>query len=347
MNRTVVILIAALACTSSAGLRAQSFAAKSNEDPVLQRVGSSSSLEFGMAQDDPTLERVDESSKALKPVGGDKLLPVQVHSMNQTAGGTFIQLNFGTVAPAATMVCLSKSFIESAPSNGGGWTVSGNVERFAFTATDIQHTVTFKDLDPGHLYFIVILLDPPPEYEIPGTLPYDTYEVTLNRHVTVSIPYIHMIDDSDDLSAGDLAFVFQIGAPSADFWNPGNSWDHVKLPFAGAYQIDSGDGIWPGIGMHATNADQVRLTASCVDHDSMWGGTFVPPDEYMGTGSNSYAEWNSGAWTFNVDGGTEMSLGATMFDREEFEFDFVKTVYDNESTCLEYHVWGVITVTYY
>lgn len=348
MKSAVPLLFAVLVCTSIGSAGADTFGRSTDNsgNEVLRRTGSSSNLEFGEAQSDPTLERVGESSQALKPVGGDQLLPVQVHSMNQSRGGTFLELNFGTTAPAGIMVCLSKSWIEAVPANGGGWSMSGNVERWAFSETDIQHSIVVKDLDPGSLYFIVIMLNPPPEYEIAGWLPHHTYELTLNRKVTVTLSYIHVIDDSDDLSAGDLAFVFQIGSPQADFWQAGNSWDHVKLPFEGELQIDSGDGIWPAIGMHATNVDAVKLTASCVDFDSNWGGTFVPPDEYMGTGSNSYTEWNSSHWTFNVDGGTEMSSGATLADREKFEIIFVKTVHDNAYTCLEYNVWGAVTVTY-
>jgi hypothetical protein len=242
---------------------------------------------------------------------------------------------------------LSKTWIEPVPSVSGNWTVSGSVERLAFSPTGVNHSVVAKSLDPGSVYFIVILLNPPDEYDIAGWLPYHTFNATRQRRVTVSIPMIFVIDDSDDLSAGDLAFRFQIGPPSADFTTPGNSWDHVELPATGNIQIDSGDDYWPIINMYGTNVgDEVTLTAYCTDSDSWSAGQYNTPDTFKSPGSNSVAEWNSGAWTFNVAGGTDMSPGDTPAENEEFEIEFIKTVNETDDTCLEYQVWGSIYVWY-
>lgn len=294
-----------------------------------------------------TLTSVATTSKSFTPSGFDMLLPVEVYSMQQIQGGTFLQFNFRTTAPAVAMICLSTTWIEPARSVSGNWTVSGSVERFAISPEGVNHSVVAKGLDPHTVYYVVILLSPPPQYNIAGWKPYHTYDVTLRRKVTVSIPFIFVIDDSDDLSAGDLMFGFQIGEPAANFNVAGNSWDHAEDPVSGDLQIDSGDGFWPVVTLTKIDAgDEVKVAVSCNDRDSMSAGALNTPDEYLGTGNNDFREWNSGWWIYNIAGGTDMSPGATPHENERFSFDFIETVPESEESCLEYQVWGSVSVTY-
>ncbi|MEQ8789664.1 MAG: hypothetical protein RIC55_25440 [Pirellulaceae bacterium] len=350
MKVMVPLLVAALVCTSVSGDCAEKSAAQSTGDASLRDGRLSSNARDG--GDSPRLR--GDSNMQLEQTEGDgalgefdMLIPVQVNSMWQTRGGTFLQFEFQTTAPTAAMICLSKSWIEPVQAADGSWSVAGSVERLGFSGINVNHSVAVKDLDPDSVYFVVILFDPPPQYAIAGTKPYHWVDTTLKRRVSVSIVFLYMIDDSDDLSAGDLLFNFQIGSPSADFWHAGNSWDHFEKPASGRLQIDSGDGIWPGIHMHALGVgDAVKLTACCNDADAKYTGGLNVPDVYKGTGCNENAEWNSDGWTFDISGGTEMSTGLTLWDREEYGFDFVKTVDESDVSSLEYQVWGSVHVSY-
>jgi hypothetical protein len=348
MKVTVSLLAAAVAAASVASAHAQTYVRTTSS--TIGSIGpTAATVESTLTTTNKTLTQIGTTSKALtKTPQLDMLLPVQVHSMQQTRGGTFLQFNFGTTAPAGVMICLSTTWIEPAPSVSGGWTVAGSVERLAFSPTGINHSVVVKSLDPNTVYFAVILLNPPDEYNIAGWLPYHTFDKTLKRKVTVSIPMIFVIDDSDDLSAGDLAFRFQIGHPDADFRFAGNTWDHEEDPSpSGYFQIDSGDDYWPIVNLHGVNVgDEVKVAVSCIDNDSMYGGQFNSPDEYLGSGCNSVAEWNSGWWIFDISGGTDMSPGDTPAENERFSYDFIKNVNETDDTCLEYQVWGSVSVSY-
>jgi hypothetical protein len=340
MKVMVPLFVAALVAAPVASVHAQTYAQKST-------IGSAGSTPIFQSTN-KSIARAATTAKTFTPLGMDMLLPVEVYAMSHTRGGTFLQFDFRTTAPAEVMICLSTTWIEPAPSASGGWTVDGSVERLAFSPEGVNHSVVAKGLDPDTVYFVVILLSPPDEYNIAGWLPHHTFNQTLKRKVTVSIPMIFMIDDSDDLSAGDLAFRFQIGDPDANFNVAGNTWDHEEDPSpSGFHQIDSGDDYWPIVNLHGVDVGtEVKVAVSCLDNDSMYGGGFNTPDVFMGTGDNDIAEWNSGWWIFDVSGGTDMSPGDTPHENEQFSFDFIKTVSESDESCLEYQVWGSVSVSY-
>ena len=278
----------------------------------------------------------------------DMVQPVACHHVKYDCGGTYVDIDFRTTAPAAAMVLLSDDMMLAEPF-GESWTTSSPAQRWQFTNPGTHHRVIFKDLKPNTLYFIVIMLKPEPGYGLAGWEPWDTFVGTKKRRVSVGIPYIKVIDDSDDLSAGDLAFGFQLGPENGNFDVAGNTWDHTNRPIeSGFLDLASGDEFWPWISLVGSNVgNTAKLAISCLDNDDEFrGGRKRVPDKYLGTGCNSVAEWNSGFWILDVDGGTEMSPGETLADRESFSFNHIRTVYESDHSCLEYQIWAVVNVSY-
>ena len=229
-----------------------------------------------------------------------------------------------------------------------GWTVSSPPKKFTFTGTGINHTAVIKDLQPNTLYYIAVFLNPTPEYDIAGWKAYNTFAVTKKRRVSVGIQHIFVIDDSDDFGAGELLFKFQLGPEHGNFNEPGNTWDHEENPSPSGYlSLASGEGFWPWVGMSGLDVeDSAKIAVSCTDIDSWKSGLYNTPDTYKGTGCNDVAEWNSGFWIVDISGGTEMSQGSTLAERETFSFDLIETVHESAHSCLEYQIWGSVSVSY-
>ena len=110
---------------------------------------------------------------------------------------------------------------------------------------------------------------------------------TLKRQVTVSFDSIHVIDDSDDLSEGDLRFVF----------NTDGAWD---IPNAFEAGIDSGDTVNPGYTQVLVGApDTVALGVDGLDDDCDFFDGLCSMGSAPGTsmgGSNAEQDYAQ-AWT--------------------------------------------------
>lgn len=91
---------------------------------------------------------------------------------------------------------------------------------------------------------------------------------TLNRSITVTFSQVYVSDDSDDLSAGDLTFYFNING----------NWDWFKS--IGELQVASGQSIFPnqtrGFGYQPYgyyNKDTLSLAVQVQDDDcDFWDG---------------------------------------------------------------------------
>jgi len=274
--------------------------------------------------------------------------------MKSESGGTYIKLDFGTTAPATTMVLVSDKPM-FAEETATGWATSSEPQKFGLTGEGNKHITVIKDLKPSTVYWIVILLNPAPDYDWLGSTAWDGIAYTKMKVVSVGITWGLMIDDSDELSAGELDFIMQLGDPNADFTQPGNSWKHARYPQTGSVQIDSGNFFSPLFGRlsKAGVGNSVKFAISCFDDDELELPTLFSTcgegdiyDEYLGTGSNDCGEWNSGSWIFDISGGTDMSSGLTLAEQEEFSFNFVRPVLESQHSCLEYVVFGTVYVTY-
>jgi hypothetical protein len=134
------------------------------------------------------------------------------------------------------------------------------VDSFALTPSSSQHSAEMDELTPGTLYHFVI-------NAVKGSVGKDAqYQgtfTTFKRYVKATISEIDVIDDSDDLSAGDLVFNLDVdGAGPAIFPAETTQWS-------------SGDA--KTVNMQVTTAadDQVTVTVKGWDWDDDQQGWLI------------------------------------------------------------------------
>jgi hypothetical protein len=187
---------------------------------------------------------------------------------------------------------------------------------------------------------------------------------TLNRGVSVKATKIHLIDDSDDFSDGDVAFSFQLLPPAihpkdAD---PAVLHDAKRWPaLSGNEQVGegymtlcSGATANPNVELKGFSVgDQVRYAISCYDDDvdGVYDVSHFPTEtEYTGVFNVDHGEANSGFWTLDIEGGTFETTTDDDEDyenMEQFSRQVVKQVPENDITCLEYKVCLTISIFYF
>jgi hypothetical protein len=135
------------------------------------------------------------------------------------------------------------------------------VDSFSITPTGAQHAVEASDLQPGTAYHYLISA-------VRGTTGKDAqYQgtfTTLQRYIKTTISEIDVIDDSDDLSAGDLVFNLVVnGAGPAIF------------PSAETTQWDSGEAKIVDMQVKTTSDDQATVTLKGWDWDADQQGWLI------------------------------------------------------------------------
>ncbi|MBL8819635.1 MAG: hypothetical protein JNL58_26655 [Planctomyces sp.] len=284
---------------------------------------------------------------------GEYLLPVKVQDEKFTRGGTFLQLDFETSAAAIPFVFMSENPIWAVQHESGVWGISDTAEMLEVSPAGQVHSVLFEHLKPDTDYFVVILMVFPPGSQNREYSALTLLETTKARRVKVDWTLLYVMDDSDDLSAGELDFYIQLGHPSADFYNPGNTLDFDTLT---DLSLSSGQLFEPGVTLVAHKAPEtVKFAISGYDDDT-WGTASAfdldeysigGPDVYVDTSSSSDGgEWNSGNWLFNVAGHSHMSEGLTPAERERFSFSRIRTVWESYSSTLEYRITLLFSVDY-
>jgi hypothetical protein len=113
---------------------------------------------------------------------------------------------------------------------------------------------------------------------------------TLRRQVQVSFDTLHVIDDSDDLSAGDLYFSFNVNGV----------WDDTTY---GEVSVDSGDKTYPAHVETLLDTDQLTLIVhgrddDCDPTDGLCDAGTAP--QTSGGGSNSEMDWSTTSATTGI-----------------------------------------------
>jgi hypothetical protein len=143
-----------------------------------------------------------------------QIQPQCIDAIAITPHGTYADFAFHLTS--ARLATLEVSEVAPYQQADGTWSLVGKPTTFfqLFAAAN-AHTVRIPDLQPHHTYHYLI-------NALKGQIGNDAQQTgtfaTLSRHVAVSFTSIHVTDDSDDLSAGDLTFWFY-----ADGWLVGPS----------------------------------------------------------------------------------------------------------------------------
>ena len=255
--------------------------------------------------------------------------PQCVYNVVLTPHGTYASLSFDTEYAAVATVTLS-----SAPpvqQADGTWSFTTPTFGFVVTPKATHHVASFNDLQPHtDFHYLITAAKGPvgPDYQTFGTL------WTLTRHASVTFTSIHVTDDSDSLSAGDLTFWFfangwlwqtsdgtplsyPLDASEAEI----NSGDTIPLPAGQYYQeiapappsvvlevygrdddCDFGqfctEGIGPGIPPTNSRSIGPGNTLGGSDSESDWATAAMPPINLAVSGPGE-------AFTISISGGTE------------------------------------------
>ncbi len=219
--------------------------------------------------------------------------PQCVYNVALAPHGTYASIAFDTEYAAVATVALSTSAPTQAAD--GTWSFTTPIFGFVVTPKATHHVASFGDLQPATEYHYLISAAKGPvgaDYQTFGTIK------TLTRHARVTFASIHVTDDSDALSAGDLIFWFYANGwlsqvsdgtllsyplddGSAEEEAQVNSGDTIALP---ANQYSQEFGYAP---------PTLTLKVSGWDDDCKFGQfcvTGIGPSD-SGGGSNSEADW--------------------------------------------------------
>jgi hypothetical protein len=173
--------------------------------------------------------------------------------------GTWVELKFGTPFPGKAAVWISTNPPQGNSEQGL------NVVRYApaVGSPGFSHTKKLYGIEPGTKYYYLI------RASSQGGLAANTSGdfKTLRRFAKVSIDKIHVIDDSDELSEGELSFSFHLnggqGKPGgASLVGPGGGTDHDSI------EIDSGRSFPVNKVFEVeTSALSVKLNSTGYDED--------------------------------------------------------------------------------
>jgi hypothetical protein len=297
-------------------------AAADNARPTTQTSQTSSSRTNVPQVEIPTSNTISKISDSLLGKTQDlaeKLVqkPVTIRDLRGESGGTFVKLKW-----SRSHLCGDYGFISEQPIEVGyeeekNLYISGPTVHSAVIGKDEEPEVVFPQLKPDRTYYCAIL---PTIYSSDSNLGIENaivvpvyFEIrTMKRNVSLTVESILVIDDSDDLSDGDLAFTFQIAKPyvaisSAD---PDEFLDVARYPSSNCVHVDSGETVYPDKKLTALDVnDELKFAISCFDDDddifTASGAPLVVHDyQYLGTFDNNMGESNSKVWTLDVSGGT-------------------------------------------
>jgi len=207
-----------------------------------------------------------------------------------------------------------------------------------------SHSPTLPKLEPGKTFFFVIAAKDKQTdlwFKVKGTFD------TLRRRVDVNFASVKVVDDSDDLSAGDLVFGF--------FINGQNKATNGK-PMTFSMQADTGQTKSVNLNGRVTGAPQtLTLKATGYDDDEM---EFIPLGPFvvsiLGTcgfnatdankseGQNSCGEWTSGSASFDLE-----ALAENAANPEDFTQSFkIQARPKGDDSEVKFDVMGTFRVRY-
>jgi hypothetical protein len=152
--------------------------------------------------------------------------------------GTYVDFSFATAISTLPVVEVSTKTPNPGPSFKPADVVSAN-----FAQVGTQHQAQLTKLSPGVTYHYIITAGDGNGKEVKQT---GTFK-TLDRHITVKFQTIYLIDDSDALSDGEIAFNFGVLNGCCD--------QPIVYPATGTTDFGSGD------------SRAVNLTKSIIDNN--------------------------------------------------------------------------------
>lgn len=249
--------------------------------------------------------------------------PVKISNLRGESGGTFVKLKWDRSHIVGVYVFISEEPIEVG--YGDDKIPHSSAPSVYLTPIDKaeEQEVVFPQLKPNRKYYCAVLPDIHSSDSYSGYTDYvhspntvvvpDYFEIrTMKRNVRLTVDSIYVVDDSDSMSDGDLAFSFQIAKPnvaisSAD---PDEFLDVARYPNSGCVHVGSGETVYPDRLLTAFDVkDELKFAVSCFDDDddvfTASGTALVVHDyQYLGTFDNNMGEANSKVWTLDVSGGT-------------------------------------------
>ncbi len=289
--------------------------------------------------------------------------PISVLKSNATVGGTFIKVGWSASQVVGAFVYLSEDPIELSYDTEGFPNPSGPYLH-ATTVDENQGTeVVFTDLNPDRKYFYAIL--PHNDSSLGNGQVITHYRVakTLKRSVSIETTILEVVDDSDDLSDGEMAFTFLLMPATIHPKEAGitDLFDFVRLPGLSGNEgagegylcVSSGEILTPSIILKADDVgDKIRFAVSGYDDDVSGVYDVLPlpyPFEYTGAYDTHHGEANANFWTIDIDGGTFETIADDSKDfssMEKFELKLKAAAPENDITCLEFKVHFTVSVFY-
>ncbi|MFK7737874.1 MAG: hypothetical protein AB8B50_17715 [Pirellulaceae bacterium] len=315
MNRTLGIVVL-LVCGLAGNVFAQTTLQRSNDFKIRRIVQA--------AKPPPPIQRMDRAIIT-----------------RTNFGGTFMEIDFKTEFDASAEVSLTSGAASSPVVVGKKILPMGR-----------NHRVSFVNLKPNTRYVYRIDLFPDDSYTgivRPSIIQFTTRE----RFVFVGVQTIHVFDDADATTAGDMSFRVQIGDEHGNFNEPGNSWDFLSFQ---AYLDSHTDLNVPASGKpyylksENVQSDTMKIAVSNYESDGFEFtglGFSLGPDVYLGSGESSRAEWNSGFTTINIAGSFLSPDETTLQKSEALVKTFTIIVPPAQETNLSYSLTGQLVVAYY
>jgi hypothetical protein len=243
--------------------------------------------------------------------------------------GTWVELKFGTPFPGKAAVWISTNPPQGNSEQGL------QVVRYApaVGSPGFSHTKKLYGIEPGTKYYFLI------RASSQGGLAANTsgdFE-TKRREVTVRVSKIKVIDDSDDLTAGDLSFGFYLN-PTYNA-SLGDAWDFHPATGAPPLSADSGDFVnTPGVELDLSDVgESVEFNVTGFDSDSSGCGRGLMLPR-RGSSTNSCGDMSSRTETYAL---TPKAPG-----QETFTDSFQLNVGYGPGGKLKFRVYGTVAVRY-
>jgi hypothetical protein len=186
--------------------------------------------------------------------------PKTIKNVRVIAHGTWVELQFSAPFPSKAAVWISKNAPQGNSEQGL------QVVRYApaIGGYQTQHTKKIYDIAPDSHFYYLIRATSNNGLRAHASGDFDTKK----RVATVSVSKIKVIDDSDELSAGDLVFGFYINPTyTGQLGDVYKSYPAFAPPYA---SVDSGDFVsTPGVQLVLNNAgDSLEFNTTGFDSDS-------------------------------------------------------------------------------
>lgn len=212
-----------------------------------------------------------------------------------------------------------------------------------FAGVGTVHETTFTELDPNKDHFFVIAASDKATglwFKVSGKFH------TLKRRVSVTFSKIKIIDDSDDLSPGDLAFGFFINGENEPNGKPLTFGTHASTDSTKTANVSGSIVNAPAtLTLKATGYD---------DDETEWVpiGPFIAilmntcgtaaSDPGMAEGENDCGEWTSGSTSFNL-----ATLAKNAANPEKFSQAFTIQAHpQGDDSEVSFDVKGTVSVTF-